>query len=197
MNSALHYSSASLEWNMPPEIFVAAAKVLGNIDLDPSSNAGQPNVPARQHSTMAENGLLQPWSGKIYHNPLYGRTIDHWVSRLVESHDAGDVLEAIALLPAQTDTKWFRILRSFPRCFIDGRLRFGGSSTGAPFPSAVFDLGDSSEWFETVFGSFGDVFAIVGSERRVVQNSCHDERAGCIAVMPVASGRTGSGKMSC
>ena len=73
-------------------------------------------------------------------------------------HEQGNVVEALALLPSRTDTKWFRRLRKYPRVFLDGRLRFNGVDTGAPFPSVVVYFGSSGERFAEVFGSFGELW---------------------------------------
>ena len=62
-----------------------------------------------------ENGLKQPWSGRVWMNPPYGRHIAAWVARLVAQYEAGNVTEAIALLPARVDTTWYAGLDAFPR----------------------------------------------------------------------------------
>ena len=43
------------------------------------------------------------------------------------------------LLPARTDTRWFQkyVYNKAFLWFVDGRLKFGGSATSAPFPSMV------------------------------------------------------------
>nr|DAP06890.1 MAG TPA: DNA N-6-adenine-methyltransferase [Caudoviricetes sp.] len=43
------------------------------------------------------------------------------------------------LIPARTDTKYFHdyILHRAEVRFVRGRLKFGGASTGAPFPSML------------------------------------------------------------
>ena len=92
----------------------AVVACLGTIDLDPCSNAeGKPNVPARKHYTAADDGLSKQWRGRVYMNPPYGDEIDAWVAKLCEEHQAGRVPEAIALVPARTDTEWFARLRDF------------------------------------------------------------------------------------
>ena len=56
--------------------------MLGVIDLDPCSNVGGPNVPARRHFAAESDGLSRRWSGTIFMNPTYGSTIAAWVSKL-------------------------------------------------------------------------------------------------------------------
>jgi hypothetical protein len=85
-----------------------------------------------------------------------------WIDKLVKEYQAGRVTQAIALLPARTDTRWMARLRSFPRCFLRGRLKFSGHENSAPFPSVVVALGCDLEDFVQAFGDIGDVYRRVG-----------------------------------
>lgn len=153
------FSSQSVEWYTPAHIVHSVQKLLGTIDIDPCSNSTiNPTIPARQLYTKVENGLRQTWKGRVYMNPPYGREIREWVEKLHEEYQAHNTKEAIALLPARTDTKWFRILRKYPRCFIHGRLKFGNAKNSAPFPSVVVYLGVQQEKFRQVFSELGDVY---------------------------------------
>ena len=132
-----HFSSATAEWYTPPEIIDLVLDVLGEIDLDPASNTGKPNVPARRHYTKEDDGLSQPWAGRVFLNPPYGKGIAKWTERLCDEYEQGAVTAAIALLPARTDTAWFQGLAKYPRCFLQGRLKFVGAKSSAPFPSML------------------------------------------------------------
>jgi hypothetical protein len=155
---AVHFSSETAEHFTPAEIIAAVTDCVGTIDLDPCSNEGSPNVPAARHFTRVDDGLAQRWAGRVYMNPPYGREIDAWVTKLCDSHEQGDVAEALALLPARTDTQWWQRLRDYACCFIKGRLTFIGNDDPAPFPSAIFYLGDDLGKFYEHFSSFGDVW---------------------------------------
>lgn len=156
---AIHYSSDSPEHYTPQVIIDAALVCLGEIDLDPCSNSKDaPNVPARYHYTAADDGLTLPWAGRVYMNPPYGREIGAWVEKLTQSHKTGDVGAAIALVPARTDTQWFAMLRDYPVCFVTGRLTFVGNDDPAPFPSAVFYLGEDVATFYYAFDHLGDIW---------------------------------------
>lgn len=158
--SQIHFSSKTAEHYTPHALLDAVVACLGAIDLDPCSNDGLPNVPAAQHYTREQNGLALPWNGRIYMNPPYGREIEEWVTKLVAEHrrPEGGVTEAIALVPARTDTQWFIELRDFTCCFVTGRLTFIGNNDPAPFPSAVFYLGDDLGKFFHYFDPFGDIW---------------------------------------
>jgi hypothetical protein len=162
-NPAL-YTSNSPEWYTPGDIVSRVVATLGSIDLDPCSNShDNPTVPAAKHFTEADDGLTQEWAGRIYMNPPYGRGIDEWVAKLDAAYRAGRVPEAIALLPARVDTRWFRILRDYTVCFVNGRLRFSGADP-APFPSAAIYLGPDSTKFYEHFGPIGDLYRRIDAE---------------------------------
>jgi len=158
---SVHFSSNTAEWLTPPEIIDRVLRVLGEIDLDPCSNSREnPNVPATEHYTREHDGLDQGWYGRVYMNPPYGQEIADWAKYLCSQFENRDVNEAIALLPARTDTEWFRRLCQYPRCFIWGRLRFSDNETGAPFPSMVVYLGKNVAKFIEVFSDIGDIYVL-------------------------------------
>lgn len=163
---SVHFSSKHSEHYTPPEVIEAAIECMGQIDLDPCSNSlVDPNVPAARHYTREENGLIHPWAGKVYLNPPYGSEIGRWVEKLIFEYTyANHTEEAIALLPARTDTAWWYALRDYPCCLVHGRLKFGNAEIGAPFPSAIFYLGDGIDRFYNAFGGMGDIWQRVDSE---------------------------------
>lgn len=156
------FSSDTDQWYTPSEIIDLVQQVLGSIDLDPCSNSKDaPNVPASNHFTIEDDGLLQEWRGRIYMNPPYGRDIILWVKRLQGEFELGNVTEAIALVPSRTDTEWFRIFKEYPRCFVWGRLKFSSSNMGAPFPSMAVYLGQNTSRFVDAFKNIGDIYALI------------------------------------
>ncbi len=158
-------SSESEEWYTPPEIIEATLKVLEEIDLDPCSNSKEaPHIPAKQIFTKDDDGLSKKWEGRVYLNPPYGRSVAEWTAKLMKEFQGGDVTEAILLIAARTDTKWFNALNDFPWCAITGRLTFSGVKDPAPFPSAVFYMGENPERFFSVFSEFGAVYRKLGEE---------------------------------
>lgn len=129
------FSSANQEWCMPVAVVERVLEVLGAIDLDPCSNShDNPVIPAAQHFTREDGGLAHEWHGRVYMNPPYGLRIGAWIDKLLESYHQGSVTEAIALLPARPDTRWFDRLRGATICFIKGRLTFRGAPAARPSP---------------------------------------------------------------
>src|SRR5262249_33722552 len=143
----------------PPGLVAAVADFFVEIDLDPCAEAGEPKtVPARQHYTAAEDGLTREWWGRVYINPPYGREIPRWIARAVASYETRECEAAILLLPSPTDTEWYRKLRDYPRCQINGRLIFAGNTDPAPFPSMLVYLGDELDRFTRAMMPLGDTF---------------------------------------
>lgn len=114
-----HQSAAMLkdEWLTPPEIMAA----LPMFDLDPCAPIARPWATALQHYTLNDDGLKQPWHGRVWCNPPYGRETPAWLDRLA-SHGDG-----IALIFAGTETDmFFRHVweRATALLFLRGRLHF-------------------------------------------------------------------------
>lgn len=92
------------------------------------------------------DGLAQRWTGICWCNPPYGREIGKWVKKAHDSAHARDAL-VVCLVPARTDTKWWhryiwdgenhRPREGVEVRLLEGRLKFGGAASGAPFPSAL------------------------------------------------------------
>lgn len=149
-------SSDSAEWYTPRHILDAVVATMGGIDLDPCAEPAR-SVPAAAHFTEADNGLGRPWAGRVYMNPPYGRVIGAWVDKLADEFDEGNVTEAIALVPARTDTSWFVHLPWTMVALITGRLSFSDHENPAPFPSAACYLGKNDKAFAEAFLSLGIV----------------------------------------
>jgi hypothetical protein len=91
--------TGEFEWYTPPEYIELARTVLGNIDLDPASNAqAQKTVRADRYFTAADDGLTQEWRGRVWLNPPYSQPlISHFIKKLVDEVGAGNVTEAVLL----------------------------------------------------------------------------------------------------
>lgn len=110
--------AGSDEWYTPPHIFEALGL---HFDLDPAApKGGAPHVPADRHFSIEDDGLSQPWSGRVWLNPPYGSATAQWVQRLARHGDG------LALVFARTDTAWAQtaIASASAVCFVTGRLSF-------------------------------------------------------------------------
>jgi site-specific DNA-methyltransferase (adenine-specific) len=129
----IHFSSQSNEWETPQEFFDELNKEF-NFTLDPCST--KENAKCPKFYTQTNDGLTQDWNNEIvFVNPPYGREIKHWVKKASEA--MGGVV--VMLIPARTDTSYFHdyIYNKAEIRFIRGRLKFGGHTNSAPFPSMV------------------------------------------------------------
>lgn len=162
-DKTIHASSKSVEHYTPARV-VDALRVFWphGIDLDPCSPGPDISpIPARLHYTRAEDGKAQAWRGRVFMNPPYGKSgpdrIDPWIEKVIAEYQARRVSEAVLLVPARTDTRWFDRLNAYPRCEVKGRFVFVGNTNGAGFPSAIFYLGPYNLRFAEVFAPFGRI----------------------------------------
>lgn len=92
------HDGKSHDWITPPVILNA----LGPFDLDPCACIPQPWPCASKSYTIRDNGLIQPWRGRVWLNPPYGPKVGEWLSKMAR-HGRG-----IALIFARTSTQvWF------------------------------------------------------------------------------------------
>lgn len=138
------FTSNSDTWTTPPEFFAELHKEF-NFTLDAAalrSSAVVPNYLGPDHDLLwRRDALTCEWDGAsgggaIWLNPPYGKAISGFMKKANEEHQKG--ANIVCLVPARTDTRWWHdyVIQHEVR-FIKGRLKFGGSKQGAPFPSAV------------------------------------------------------------
>ena len=136
----VHYSSKTDNWATPQWLF-DKLNAIYDFDLDVCANSE--NAKFWRYYSPDDYGLKQTWTGRIWMNPPYGRTIGKWVKKAYQSAIDGSYV--VALLPARTDTKWFHdYIYGKPSVtveFVKGRLRFGNSTQSAPFPSMIVVFG--------------------------------------------------------
>lgn len=157
-------SSATAEWFTPIHVLDRVQRVLGVIDLDPCSDMAH-SVPAVRSFVKDDDGLSQEWGtidapSRVFLNPPYGRgsVMPRWIDKMWQEYHSGRVVEVIALIPARTETAWFRTLwQAKAICFWYGRIQFGTSTINAPLPSALVYLGCQPWKFAAVFGDAGKV----------------------------------------
>lgn len=71
---AARHSCDSPEWYTPSPFVEAGRNVMGAIDLDPASHAEANGiVKATRYYSVEEDGLKQPWYGRVFLNPPGGK----------------------------------------------------------------------------------------------------------------------------
>src|SRR5690606_4173877 len=107
----------------------AALAGVDRFDLDAAAN--DDNAVAPRWYTREDDGLLQPWFGRVWCNPPYS-DIRPWVDKAFHEHVHSSVLTVAMLLPAnRTEQSWWQDLIEGPRrfgsirvFFLRGRRRF-------------------------------------------------------------------------
>lgn len=135
MNKELMFSSKTDMWETPQDLFNNLNEEF-HFTLDVC--ATKENAKCDKYYTIEDDGLSKSWKGICWCNPPYGRQINLWVKKAYNEF-INNNSTIVMLLPARTDTKWFHefILEKSEIRLIKGRLKFGDSKTGAPFPSMI------------------------------------------------------------
>lgn len=152
MNSALMFSRKTDEWSTPLETFNALNAEFG-FDHDAAAtnhnswvNGGyfgpDHRWPDQRDALKVEN--WRPYGPTIWLNPPYSQCRAFMAKAATEAKKGCTV---VCLVPSRTDTRWWHehiwdADKHRPRPgvevrFIKGRLKFGGATAGAPFPSVV------------------------------------------------------------
>lgn len=173
----------SNEWYTPGKYIQAARLVMGGIDLDPAScEMANQTVQATRYYTEEENGLLQPWYGRVWLNPPYGRlhgkggNISYqklFACRLLEKYQAGTIEQAVVLSLGNPSSKWFQPFFDYLICFHLGHIAFlrpDGTYGYFGFPLAFIYLGPHEQRFNDVFSQFGRVVRAI--DKPDVEESC-------------------------
>jgi len=140
------YEGKTDDWITPQWVISAFDGLAGDnfFNLDPCISLTQPWPTARMGYNIKQDGLKQPWSGRIWLNPPYGPYTEKWVRQLIGYGDG------VALIFARIETRlWQDYI--FPNAsgllFPKRRLAFARpdgttpkSSSGAP--SAFIAFGD-------------------------------------------------------
>jgi len=159
------------EWYTPQEYIESARRVMGAIDLDPaSSEVAQERVKAGAFFTIEDDGLLQPWQGRVWLNPPYAQpAIQHFMEKVTGEHLKGAIRQAIVLTHNYTDTRWFHIGVSGASaiCFTRGRIGFlnpEGKKAAPTQGQAFFYYGESTAAFREEFSKYGFVVEVMARQ---------------------------------
>lgn len=134
MNNEVMFSSNNQNWETPIELFYRLNNEF-NFTLDVC--ALPETAKCKNYFTPEIDGLKQNWAPHIcWMNPPYDDIIS-WIKKAYEESLKGALV--VVLVPSRTDTKWFTeyAMKANEIRFIKGRLKFGGSTNSAPFPSCI------------------------------------------------------------
>jgi hypothetical protein len=153
---------------------------MGGIDLDPATSDAQQAraaVKAKRYFTIGDDGLNQPWRGRVFLNPPYARDwIDRFVAKMLTAYRSGEMPQGILLTNSSTETKWWQQAGNSCAavCFCKGRVRFlkvgadGTLTRGKSSPShphSIFYFGADPTRFVQVFSTLGLVFPAAVARR--------------------------------
>lgn len=142
-------SSLSDSWTTPRDTFDALDREF-RFTLDAAALQTSTLVPDNWYGpdhpeSTRRDALTRSWredcnGGAVWLNPPYGRAIKAFMAKANEEAQGG--VRVVALVPSRTDTQWWwdSAIHHEVR-FIKGRLKFGGQTNSAPFPSAIVVMG--------------------------------------------------------
>lgn len=154
--------STGNEWWTPSIYIESVRRVLGGIDLDPAScPEANAIVKAAKFYSESDNGLIQPWHGRVFMNPPYSANKD-FAEKMLDEYTARNVAEAIVLLGAHAiETKWFASYWDYTLCFTGHRIKFNtptGPAVAGNIAGSVFiHLGKDGHKFAKEFNKHGYV----------------------------------------
>ena len=133
MTKVYHKRQSDL-WYTPRDRFEQWTKEYGPFTLDAA--ASTENALCDRYFTITDDGLYQDWgTGTVWCNPPYSH-VGPWVKKGYEESLKGATV--VMLVASRTDTKWWHEWAMKGEIvFIRGRLKFGGQTNSAPFPSAL------------------------------------------------------------
>jgi phage N-6-adenine-methyltransferase len=156
----------SNQWYTPAHIVEAGRSALGgSIDLDPAScrEANEAYIRATKYYTKQDDGLTQPWFGRIWLNPPYGvGFMPQFVDKAIETLRSPDFKAMVVLTNNYGDTRWWRKLYDAAQavCIVQGRLKFWRPGNAMKpqtnkWGQSLFYFGERPDLFFDSFGQYG------------------------------------------
>lgn len=115
--------------------FASLEREFGAFDLDPC--ATKANAKALQYYEKRDDGLEQPWHGRVFCNPPYERgVIGRWVGKAVCEVSLRRAEYVVMLIPASCSARWWHdYVEPFATGirFLRGRARYFDHPRGSLF----------------------------------------------------------------
>jgi hypothetical protein len=147
----------------------------GDIDLDVASNPiANEIIKAKRFYTWKENGLLQPWTGRIWCNPPFRTAlIKGFAEKMVK--DRSSYNQGLFLCNVSMNSSWNQLLQK--NCdavlFPHGRLQFWGEHSPEEsrenpdgnnmYQQCIFYFGGNVDRFASLGKEFGTVFSRISN----------------------------------
>jgi hypothetical protein len=134
------HSSANLpdsdEHYTPPNVFEGLGL---QFDLDVCAPVGGvPWIPAARHFSLQDDGLTQPWAGRVWMNPPYSKP-SPWVDRFIEH---GNGIAYVAVTRGMWYNKIWEVADAVCMDLYNSKgVRPDGHTKGNTFRQAFFALG--------------------------------------------------------
>ncbi len=121
-------------WSTPQALFDKLDAEF-NFTIDVCADSDNKKVVPYFNSAM--NGLAQPWTGRCWMNPPYGREISAWMKKAFESALSGALV--VALVPNRSNAPWWHdyVMHADEIRFIRKKVPFVGTKKGVPFFGSV------------------------------------------------------------
>ena len=134
--SPVLFSSKSDDWPTAQDFFDKMNRSYGPFDLDVC--AIPQNAKCPRFYTSVDDGLQQPWVGRCWMNPPYGKTIGKWIRKAWEASVEGATVVCLFRPGLIRDGGMTSSSRMRPRSF-SSRVGYGLAMENSPppFPSAV------------------------------------------------------------
>lgn len=151
----INQSSGSFDYYTPTEILDLVRKVLGHVTLDPAScEDANRTVQANHYYTIDNDGLKNPWYGKVFLNPPFHRgekackkkckkkkckpgkknrgyhitkdipSTGEWTNKAIEEYEQGNIEEAIVVTFSSMSEGWMKNFLPCLQCFPTGRIHY-------------------------------------------------------------------------
>lgn len=103
------------EKRTPEEIYHAAFFALRGVTLDPCADEDFA-LPVSRHFSKVENGLVLPWSGRVFVHPP-ASLVEEFIAKAVNELEEENIEAAVLYLPVEPWQPWHELIKIYPRAY--------------------------------------------------------------------------------